>query len=106
MESKKRIGIITLGIITFIASIIGGIIMIYIFIDEFNNYRNNEVLLISFGSILLSIIVGLYVKLTNFGILNESELQKNIYEKKKLKEQIEIAELKKKLKELTELKTS
>lgn len=100
MEYKKSIVIITLGIITFIASIIFGIIVVKI--TMIGEYRDTSDYLVGAGFLLLLIIAGVYVKLTNFGITNESELQKNINEKKKLKEQIKIAELRKKLKEMTE----
>ena len=103
MGSKKRIVIRVLGIIIFIISITAGISMIYVFIKEFNrNYFRTEGISIIICLFVLSVIVGLYVKLTNFGVFDESELQKSIYKKKKLQEQIEITELKIKLKKMTE----
>ena len=102
MVSKKQIGIIILGVINFIASIASLLSLIYLIIqDIINDNRSNDHLPI-IGIIILLIFVTLYVKMTNFGIVKESELQKNINEKKKLKEQIEIAELKKKLNEINQ----
>ena len=98
---EKRIFIITLGIIIFTASIIGLSITSYAFYDvSTSDYDNLEVKLIWFGLMLLSIIIGSYVKLTNFGIIDDSELSRIIKEKEKLKELIEIAELEQKLKEI------
>ena len=103
MESKKGNGITILGKIIFIISIIAAISMIYVFVKEFyRNYFRTEGISIIICLFVLSVLVGVYVKLTNFGIINETELQKSTDEKKELKEQIEIAELKIKLKNLTE----
>tara|TARA_R110001592_G_scaffold7066_9_gene39900 strand:+ start:207 stop:518 length:312 start_codon:yes stop_codon:yes gene_type:complete len=103
MESKKRNGIIILGKIIFIISIIAAISMIYVIVKEFyRDYFRTEGISIIFCLLGLSVLVGFYVKLTNYGIIDETELQKNTDEKKELKDQIEVAELKIKLKKLTE----
>ena len=103
MESKKGNGITILGKIIFIISIIAAISMIYVFVKEFyRNYFRTEGISIIICLFVLSVLVGVYVKLTNFGIINETELQKSTNEKKELKEQIETAELKIKLKNFTE----
>jgi uncharacterized membrane protein (DUF106 family) len=103
MESKKGNGITILGKIIFIISIIAAISMIYVFVKEFyRNYFRTEGISIIICLFVLSVLIGFYVKLTNFGIINETELKKSTNEKKELKEQIEIAELKIKLKNLTE----
>jgi uncharacterized membrane protein (DUF106 family) len=77
--------------------------LIYVIVKEFDrDYFRTEGISIIFCLFVLAVLVGFYVKLTNFGIIDETELQKSIDEKKELKEQIEIAELKIKLKKLTE----
>lgn len=100
MKEKNKIARITFGIISFSASIVLAISMIVILFQEINDeYSNDETILIAIGFLILGVIAGLYVKMTNFGIQDSSELQKTIEEKQKLKELIEIAELKKKLAE-------
>jgi uncharacterized membrane protein (DUF106 family) len=68
--------------------------LIYVIVKEFDrDYFRTEGISIIFCLFVLAVLVGFYVKLTNFGIIDE---------KKELKEQIEIAELKIKRKKLTE----
>jgi uncharacterized membrane protein (DUF106 family) len=68
--------------------------LIYVIVKEFDrDYFRTEGISIIFCLFVLAVLVGFYLKLTNFGIIDE---------KKELKEQIEIAELKIKLKKLTE----
>ena len=98
MTPKKRISVITSGIITFIASIICSIVCIIVLIVSIYDGDGDE-FFASVGLLIVSLIILFYVKQTNFGskIIDESDLKQIIYEKKKLKEQIEIAELKNKL---------
>ncbi|MEM6721505.1 MAG: hypothetical protein AAF611_19420 [Bacteroidota bacterium] len=99
MKEQKQILKGTLAVILFIASIVSTIIFIGITINEFHTLKNLAVLL-PFSTILLVASVGYYVILTNFGRQENKELTKIVNEKKKLQEMIEIAELKKKLKEI------
>lgn len=105
MTPKKRISVITSGIITFIASIICSIVCIIVLIVSIYDGDGDE-FFASVGLLIVSLIILFYVKQTNFGskIIDESDLKQIIYEKKKLKEQIEIAELKNKLNQLNDNK--
>jgi uncharacterized membrane protein (DUF106 family) len=77
--------------------------MIYVIVKEFyRNYFRTEGISIIICLFVLAVLVGFYMKLINFGSIDETELQKNTDEMKELKEQIEIAELKIKLKKFTE----
>lgn len=97
MKRKKRITVMVLGIITLIIALTyaGGIIYELI-IRSSRDSSDPEKILELLGLFIIPIIVVLYVIFTNFGI-RKDELQKNIYEKKKLQEELEIAQLKEKL---------
>lgn len=98
---NKRVFTITLGTITFIIALISFFTFAYGFYEAgTSDYDRTEDKLAFFGVMILSLIVGGYVKLTNFGNSTDNELTKAVNEKKKLKELIEIAELEKKLKEI------
>lgn len=98
---KQNEVLVAFGLISFIASIIGIVSMIVvIFQDPPNRPFGDNSILITIGLIVLGVIIAIYTKMTNFGRLKESDLEKKINDKKILKEKIEIAELKKKLKEI------
>ncbi len=97
MKPISNIALITSGVITFLLAIGMIAFMLYLIIFENPNTDISNVFAIS--TIILSTIIALYVKYTNFGV-QKSELQKTIEEKEKLKELVEISELKKKLSNL------
>ena len=96
MNSKHNLALITFGVILFIVASIGIITSVWIFLDEIDDDYNDQELLASFLIASSSIILGYYVRATNFGV-QKSDLQNTIDEKEKLKVLLEISELKRKL---------
>jgi hypothetical protein len=97
IKSKSTLALITFGVILFIVGIIGtGIsILILFYAVDSGNFDSEEFI----GGVILtigSLILGYYVRATNFG-MQKSDIEDIIEEKEKLKLRVEISELKKKL---------
>lgn len=98
MKNNHKIALITSGVILFIFSLICIISSIaFIFFNNLHERNTDpEEYFFCFIIIFIAIIILFYIKSTNFGI-QKNELEKTREEKEKLKELIEINELKKKL---------
>lgn len=99
IKSKSTLALITFGVILFIIAIIGiGTSMFILFnaVTSDSNYSNDGEYLGSLVLTIGSLILGYYVRGTNFG-MQKSDIQDIIEEKEKLKLLVEISELKKKL---------
>ena len=96
---KQNEVLVAIGIISFIASIIGIVIMIIsIFQGSESGLFESNSILPEISLIALGIIFAIYIRMTNFGRIKESDLEKKIRDKKILKEKIEIVKLEKELK--------